>query len=178
MTAPIVKLTPSDVEIATRAAQKFVHIYYDTYDSTNRLNDLPQYYRDSSSLVWNGKPFQGTAGIRELIEKMPSTKHEIQSFDCHPIPGLFSGQSPTAFAYYGHQLGTSPPSLLLSVSGSVTHGKGLAGNPTRTKHRDTEGHPRVFSQTFMLVPDPSAPATKPGELAKYYVSADAIRFVG
>ncbi|KAF8078988.1 hypothetical protein FPV67DRAFT_1558153 [Lyophyllum atratum] len=149
--APTAALTPSDVEIATRAADHFTRIYYSTYDSNTRLNDLPQFYRPSSSLVWNGKPFQ---------EKMPVTKHEVQSFDCHPIPG------------------TSPPSLLISVSGSVTHGRGPAGNPATTTSRNPEGHPRVFSQTFMLVPDSAAPASKPGEVAKYYVSADALRFVG
>lgn len=37
--------------------------------------------------MWNGKPFQGTDGLRTLVEKMPPTKHEVQSFDCHPIPG-------------------------------------------------------------------------------------------
>jgi NTF2-related export protein 1/2 len=30
----------------------------------------------------------------------------------------------------------------------------------------------------MLVPDPTAPATKPGEVAKYYIGADIVRFVG
>ncbi|KAG5647690.1 hypothetical protein DXG03_008413 [Asterophora parasitica] len=156
----VVKLTPNDVEIATRAADHFTRIYYSAYDSNTRLNDLPQFYRSSSSLVWNGKPFQGSEGLRELIQKMPVTKHEVQSFDCHPIPG------------------TSPPSLLVSVSGSVIHGRGPAGNPSTTALRNPEGHPRVFSQTFMLVPDPAAPASKPGEVAKYYVSADALRFVG
>lgn len=41
-----------------------------------------------------------------------------------------------------------------------------------------DGFPRVFSQTFMLAPDPNAPPTKTGEVAKYYVTADAFRFVG
>ncbi|RDB28838.1 NTF2-related export protein 1 [Hypsizygus marmoreus] len=157
---PIVPITSSDVEIATRAADHFTRIYYTTYDSDTRLNDLPQFYRPNSSLTWNGKPFQGVEGVRQLIEKMPSTKHEVLSFDCHPIPG------------------TSPPSLMVTVSGNVTHGRGPAGNPPTTSSRNPEGQPRVFSQTFLLVPDPAAPATKPGELAKYYVSADALRFVG
>lgn len=74
--------------------------------------------------------------------------------------------------------GTHPPSLLITVSGSVTHGRGPAGNPPNTSSRNKDGHPRVFSQTFMLVPDPTAPPSKAGELAKYYVSADALRFVG
>jgi hypothetical protein len=75
-------------------------------------------------------------------------------------------------------LGAQPPSLLITVSGNVTHGLGPSGNPPDTPARSIEGHPRVFSQTFILVPDPTAPPTKPGEVAKYYVGADALRFVG
>ncbi|KJA28507.1 hypothetical protein HYPSUDRAFT_82846 [Hypholoma sublateritium FD-334 SS-4] len=153
-------LTPSDIEIATRAADHFTHIYYTAYDSDTRLADLPPFYRPTSSLTWNGKPFQGVEGLKELVVKMPATKHEVQSFDCHPIPGA------------------QPPSLLITVSGNVTHGRGPSGNPSDTPVRCPEGHPRVFSQTFILVPDPSAPPTKPGEVAKYYVGADALRFVG
>ncbi|TFK41862.1 hypothetical protein BDQ12DRAFT_677289 [Crucibulum laeve] len=153
-------LLPTDIEIATRAADHFTRIYYTTYDSDTRLLDLPQFYRPSSSLTWNGTPFQGAEGMRQLVEKMPTTKHEIHSFDCHPIPG------------------TQPPSLLITVSGSVTHGRGPSGNPPTTPRGNIEGQPRVFAQTFMLVPDPAAPPTKPGEVAKYYVGADALRFVG
>ncbi|KAG6842446.1 hypothetical protein C0991_007576 [Blastosporella zonata] len=173
MTAAVVKLSSSDVEIATRAAENFTRIYYKAYDSNNRLNDIPQFYRESSSLVWNGKPFQGATGIRDLLEKMPVTKHDIQSFDCHPIPGSYFWTIVKRLRLLKSSTGTSPPSLLVCVSGSVVH-----GNPTNITARNPEGRSRVFSQTFMLVPDSNAPATKPGELAKYYVSADAIRFVG
>ncbi|KAF8625183.1 hypothetical protein AX15_005492 [Amanita polypyramis BW_CC] len=157
MSAP---LSPTDIEIATRAADHFTRIYYSAYDADTRLSDLPQFYRLSSSLTWNGKPFQGADGLRQLIENMPPTKHEVQSFDCHPIPD------------------TNPPSLLLTVSGNVTHGRGPAGNPPNTPSRTLDGHPRVFSQTFLLTPDPATPATKPGQVAKYYISADTLRFVG
>ncbi|KAF8910091.1 hypothetical protein CPB84DRAFT_1842747 [Gymnopilus junonius] len=153
-------LNPKDIEIATRAADHFTRIYYTAYDSDTRLADLPQFYRQTSSLTWNGKPFQGVDGLKELVARMPPTQHEVQSFDCHPIPGA------------------QPPSLLITVSGNVTHGKGPSGNPPDTPVRSIEGHPRVFAQTFILVPDPLAPPTKPGEVAKYYVGADALRFVG
>jgi NTF2-related export protein 1/2 len=75
-------------------------------------------------------------------------------------------------------IGSQPPSLLVTVSGNVTHGRGPTGNPAATPAKCVDGHPRVFSQTFMLVPDPTAPPMKTGEVAKYYVSADAMRFVG
>ncbi|TFK26640.1 NTF2-like protein, partial [Coprinopsis marcescibilis] len=147
------------IELATRAADHFTRIYYSTYDSDTRVVDLPQFYRPTSSLTWNGKPFQGADGLRQLVENMPPTKHEVQSFDCHPIPG------------------SQPPSLLISVSGNVTHGKGPAGNPPNTA-KTIDGQPRVFHQVFMLVPDTNAPPTKPGEVAKYFIGADALRFVG
>jgi hypothetical protein len=56
-----------------------------------RLGELPKLYRPTSALTWNGTPFQGVDGLVSLVENMPPTKHDIQSFDCHPIPGpLFS----------------------------------------------------------------------------------------
>ncbi|KAI0654456.1 NTF2-like protein [Cubamyces menziesii] len=153
-------LTQNDIEIATRAADTFTRLYYSTYDSPTRVDDLPNFYRANSALTWNGRPFEGIEGVRELVSGIPATKHEIQSFDCHPIPG------------------SQPPSLLVTVSGIVTHGKGPAGNPANTPRHEVEGHPRVFSQTFVLAPDPNAPPTKSGEVAKYYITADALRFVG
>lgn len=169
------------IEIATRAADHFTRIYYTAYDSDTRLADLPPFYRPTSSLTWNGKPFQGVEGLKELVVKMPATKHEVQSFDCHPIPGQSVRVyccSPAFLICRLDRSGAQPPSLLITVSGNVTHGRGPAGNPSDTPVRCPEGHPRVFSQTFILVPDPSAPPTKPGEVAKYYVGADALRFVG
>lgn len=74
--------------------------------------------------------------------------------------------------------GSQPPSLLVSVSGTVVHGKGPSGNPAATPSKSVDGQPRVFSQTFMLVPDSNAPKVAPGEVAKYYVNADSVRFVG
>ncbi|OCH95736.1 NTF2-like protein [Obba rivulosa] len=153
-------LTRNDIEIATRAADHFTRLYYSTYDSATRVDDLPKFYRPSSALVWNGKPLQGSDGVRKLLGGMPTTKHDIQSFDCHPIPG------------------SQPPSLMVIVSGTVVHGKGPAGNPPSTPSKSVDGQPRVFSQTFMLVPDPNAPKSTTGEVAKYYISADAVRFVG
>ncbi|CAL1694634.1 unnamed protein product [Somion occarium] len=153
-------LTTKDIEIATRAADQFQRLYYATYDSSTRVDDLPKFYRASSAVVWNGTPYQGSDGVRDLLSRMPITRHEVQSFDCHPIPG------------------SQPPSLLVTVSGTVIHGRGPQGNPASTSSKSVDGQPRVFSQTFMLVPDSSAAKTTAGEVAKYYITADALRFVG
>lgn len=73
--------------------------------------------------------------------------------------------------------GSQPPSLLVTVSGTVIHGGGPSANPSNVPNKTIEGHPRVFAQTFMLVPDATA-VTKAGEVAKYYINADSMRFVG
>ena len=75
------------IEISTRAADHFTRLYYSTYDSPTRAEDLPKFYRATSTLTWNGNPCQGAEGVKKLIQDMPSTKHEVQSYDCHPIPG-------------------------------------------------------------------------------------------
>jgi NTF2-related export protein 1/2 len=116
--------------------------------------------------------------VKKLIQDMPSTKHEVQSYDCHPIPGLFAVAHSDRNAHARYHTGSQPPSLLVTVSGNVTHGRGPAGNPVSTPVKSVDGQPRVFFQSFMLVPDPTAPIVKAGEVAKYYVDADAMRFVG
>ncbi|KAL0581085.1 hypothetical protein V5O48_000979 [Marasmius crinis-equi] len=159
--APSAALTRDDISIATRAADSFIKLYYTAYDSSTRLTDLPNFYRPTSSITWNGNPLQGPEGVKQLVEKMPPTKHEMLSFDCHPIPG------------------STPPSLLVNVSGSVVHGKQHPppANQARNSSRSVDGLSRVFSQVFMLVPDPNV-APNPGEGTKYYVSVDSLRFVG
>lgn len=78
---------PNSIEISTRAADHFTRLYYSAYDSSTRVDDLPNFYRLNSAVSWNGNPYEGSQGVRDLISKMPKTQHEVQSFDCHPIPG-------------------------------------------------------------------------------------------
>jgi len=148
-------LTEKDIELASRAAEHFTRLYYSAYDSATRVEDVSAFYRPTSALTWNGNPKQGSDGVRELMMSMPPTKHEVHSFDCHPI------------------FGNQPPSLLVTVSGIVTH-----GIASTVPNKNVDKQPRVFSQTFMLVPDANAPQTQAGEVAKYYIHADAMRFVG
>jgi NTF2-related export protein 1/2 len=171
---------PGSIQLATRAAEAFTRLYYKTYDSAARAQDLPSFYRDDSSVSWNGNPFQGAAGVRELITGMPKTVHEVKSYDCHPIPSTPCVR--TTFGLQAHarmfRAASQPPSLLVTVSGTVVHGKGPDGNPRGTKPKAIDGQPRVFHQAFMLVPDTTAAPVKTGEVGKYYVGSDSMRFVG
>jgi len=143
---------------------------------------VPKFYRPSSAITWNGNPFAGADGVRDLLNDTPITKHEVQCFDCHPIPGRFRPYPPSVCRVPTQPLtGSQPPNLLVTVSGTVTHGNTAnppAPSSNSTKSKNVDGQPRVFSQTFVLVPDSSAVPAKTGEVAKYYISADAFRFVG
>lgn len=123
---------------------------------------------------------QGDAGVKGLIEGMPSSRHEIQAFDCHPIPGEFGcSRFADGILDYPCAAGTTPPSLLVTVSGTVVHGKSAETGATPTSSRSVDSQPRVFTQTFMLAPDTEPTsgdaANKP---VKYYVNTDSMRFVG
>src|SRR4051812_7198387 len=49
---------------------------------------LGKLYRPQSELVWNGNRIVTLAGIGEFFSKMPPSRHDIQSVDCHPIAGM------------------------------------------------------------------------------------------
>ncbi|KZS93191.1 NTF2-like protein [Sistotremastrum niveocremeum HHB9708] len=160
-------LAKADIEISAQAARAFVQLYYPAYDSAGRDEDVPKFYRSYSSILWNGNPVTGADALKDFLKGIPTTAHEVLTYDCHPIPN------------------TKGPSLMISVSGTVRHGPDTGplyvtgpNGKEKPKSKTVDGQPRVFSQTFVLVPDPDAPAVEPGKLGKYVVSADSFRFVG
>lgn len=73
--------------------------------------------------------------------------------------------------------GYNPAPILITVSGTVTHGSMPPKIPQTKKH----GHlPRIFSQTFVLSPEPSRPQTEAttSEADTFYLRSDTMRFVG
>jgi NTF2-related export protein 1/2 len=81
----MIKWLPS-IEIAVQAGTSFVQLYYAAYDADGRAEDVPKFYRTHSAISWNGNPIQGPDGLADLLKKMPATSHNVQSFDCHPVP--------------------------------------------------------------------------------------------
>ncbi|CAG8732364.1 2309_t:CDS:2 [Acaulospora colombiana] len=159
------KISRPEVDGINRTAEGFLQLYYDLMDGSQRDARITLLYRDTSLMIWNGETITGVEKIKEFLAKMPESKHEIQSWDCHPIPG-----SATT---------TSPP-ILITVSGTVLHGT----MPTKIPQTKKPGVlPRVFSQTFVLAHDPASqpPATtsdQPASNEVYYVRSDTLRFVG
>lgn len=92
------------IEIANRGADAFLRLYYRAYDGATRAVDLPKMYRATSKAMWNGTALDGADAVRDFVAKLPKvrgsweknvlrlrptrqTHHEVQSYDCHPVPG-------------------------------------------------------------------------------------------
>lgn len=56
------------------------------------IQTVSKFYRPTSLFNWNGTSVTGVDKIKEFLAKIPSSKHEIQSSDCHAVPGT---QRPT-----------------------------------------------------------------------------------
>ncbi|KAF9166244.1 NTF2- export protein 1 [Actinomortierella ambigua] len=115
------------VDISAKGADQFVELYYKLFDTQRAV--LNRLYRDSSAILWNGNAYSGVGPFKELYDKMPSSEHNVLSYDCHPLPPG-QGQDPT-----------TPGSIIVSVSGTVKYGE--------------ESYQRQFFQSFVLSPDPS-----------------------
>ncbi|XP_045154525.1 NTF2-related export protein 2 isoform X1 [Echinops telfairi] len=71
------------VDQACRAAEEFVHIYYETMDKRRRV--LPRLYLDTATLLWNGNVVTGMDGITNFFEMLPSSEFQINMLDCQPV---------------------------------------------------------------------------------------------
>ncbi|KAG8898750.1 hypothetical protein FRB99_007181 [Tulasnella sp. 403] len=153
----------SDVEIANIGADNFLRLFYNAHDSSSqsRRDNVPKFYRATSTVNWNGTTIIGADALAGFLARMPLTKHEVQSYDCHAIPGSASEGRPA--------------SLLITVSGLVTHGPSAKADTITTSTKVLDAAPRVFSQSFVLVPDETSTS---GKEPKYYVASDSLRFAG
>lgn len=126
---------------------------------------------------WNGTALTGADKIKEFLAKLPPTKHEIQSSDCHAISGE-SRRCSSDTSYTDESSGkrdkdtsSGPPSLMVVVSGIVSHG------PMDIAAKSVNSLPRTFSQSFLMIPEAPSAIGQAAE-SKYFVSADTMRFVG
>ncbi|CAD6977735.1 unnamed protein product [Tilletia controversa] len=170
---------PTDRELVsfcTKSAETFVSAYYAATDSPTRVRILPNLYLSTASVVWNGTPVPPAAaspadpslqangggeavgtvggaggGLAALLDVMPGSKHEVATFDSHPI---------------GWGIGTDGipalRSIIINVSGTVQHHTSAAALPTSNAPKSSSttttvsaeaimALPRMFSQSFVLV---------------------------
>ncbi|KAF8941810.1 NTF2- export protein 1 [Haplosporangium gracile] len=113
------------VDTSSKGADAFVGIYYQLFDTQRPV--LNRVYRDTSAILWNGNAFNGIGPFSEFYNKLASSEHTVNAYDCHPLP---TSTAP----------GT-PGSMILNVSGTVKY--------------SNEASARHFSQSFILSPDPT-----------------------
>lgn len=58
---------------------------------------LAKLYRPTSMFNWNGTALTGIDKIKDFREKLPPTKHDIQSYDCCVISDK---SSPIQYFYF------------------------------------------------------------------------------
>lgn len=76
----------TDADLACRAAEEFVSLYYETIDKRRR--QLIKLYMDTATLVWNGNPISGQNALIEFFEMLPSSEFSVNMFDCQPVHEL------------------------------------------------------------------------------------------
>ncbi|KAF9293177.1 NTF2- export protein 2 [Mortierella antarctica] len=127
------------VDISSKGADQFVELYYKVFDTQRPV--LNRLYRDSSAILWNGNAFSGITPFAEFYNKLSPSEHSVTTYDCHPLPT---------------QAGPNTPgSIIVNVSGTVRY--------------SNEKKDRLFSQSFVLSPDPTN--------GSFYVWSDCFRFV-
>ncbi|XP_040260787.1 NTF2-related export protein 2 [Bufo gargarizans] len=72
-----------DVDLACRAADDFINLYYETVDKRRR--QLVKLYMDTATLVWNGNPISGQNALIEFFEMLPSSDFTVNMVDCQPV---------------------------------------------------------------------------------------------
>ncbi|SGY47351.1 BQ5605_C001g00525 [Microbotryum silenes-dioicae] len=173
------------IQAAAGVAEEFVKAYYSAQDldPTKRPEAVCKLYHPTARITWNGNPIPAS-DLAAFATRLPVSKHEVQSFDCQPVAGACVRGTGTFKTHvlilrcYPPPAGSTsmgPPSLVLSVTGQVTHGT----NPpnTATPHsKDYDWLPRVFSQALILVWDPIGDPAVPRDPG-YRIQADSLRFV-
>ena len=149
---------------ASVAATEFVQSFYPAIQN-NRAAIASFYNQPTSTILFNGNAVTDGDAVQDIfVNQMPPAHYEVQSFDCQIINQAF----PTTTA-----AGTKPPnqktvkdmSLLVIVSGYVRFGES----------RDLPQ--RGFSETFVLVPNPSAEGGKGKRKKEWLIQTQNFRLV-
>ncbi|WBW73939.1 mRNA export receptor Nxt1 [Schizosaccharomyces osmophilus] len=119
------------MEFATQSAQNFVHRYYVCLE--NGRDKLPEFYRPSSLISWNGRPMQ-SADLLSMITSFPPTKTKVEDYDCQNVMG-------------------SVANLLLMVSGSIRFAdkKAHIFSDNLVLQQDESGQYFIASQNFRIM---------------------------
>ncbi len=82
---------------ANEAAEKISSLYYRALDKNGRP-DLPGFFTESATLLWNGNRVEGRQAIVDFIgNKLPNSHTTLQSLSAQPI----QSESPFRVSLFG-----------------------------------------------------------------------------
>ncbi|KAI9036973.1 putative nuclear transport factor 2 domain protein [Aspergillus affinis] len=151
-------------KVSTNAATEFVQSFYPALQS-NRASISSFYSQPTSTIIFNGNVVVDGSAVQEIfVNQMPPTHYEVQSFDCQIINPAYP--TPTTTGVKTPQETTSKDlSILVVTSGFVRFGES----------RDLPQ--RGFSETFVLVPNPTADAPKGKRRREWLIQTQTFRLV-
>lgn len=140
------------------AATEFVQSFYPALEN-NRAAIASFYNQPTSTILFNGNAVTDGNAVQDIfVNQMTPTHYEVQSFDCQIINQAYPTPTTT---------GSNPKdmSILVIASGYVRFGES----------RDLP--PRGFSETFVLVPNPSGDGAKGKRKKDWLIQTQNFRLV-
>lgn len=132
------------MSLSLLAATDFVKSFYPAL-GLNRQSLSSYYSLEPTTILFNGNGLADGAAVQEVFMNQMSPAHyEVQSYDCQIINKAYPTILPGGGLKPQSEMGVKDMSLLVVVSGFVRYGEG--------RDRPQRG----FSETFVLVPNPSA----------------------
>ena len=65
------------------------------------VQEIPLMYLADAKIIWNGNTVSpNPIAISPFLDTLPLSRHDLQSLDCHPMPGMYN----TVLAYRDEQL--------------------------------------------------------------------------
>ncbi|PYI15834.1 NTF2-like protein [Aspergillus japonicus CBS 114.51] len=152
------------VKHSTEAATEFVNSFYPALQS-NRATISSFYSQQASTILFNGNVVADGAAVQEIfVNQMTPTHYEVQSFDCQIINRTYPTPTATGFKL-PTETTIKDMSILVIVSGFVRFGES----------RDLPQ--RGFSETFVLVPNPTADGPKGKRRREWLIQTQNFRLV-
>ncbi|KAI9930947.1 hypothetical protein MW887_010602 [Aspergillus wentii] len=152
-------------KVSTDAATEFVQSFYPALQN-NRSAIASFYDQTTSTILFNGNVVADGNAVQEIfVNQMPPAHYEVQSFDCQIINRAYPTPTVGGGVKLPNQATIKDMSILVIVSGYVRFGES----------RDLPQ--RGFSETFVLVPNPSADGPKGKRRREWLVQTQNFRLV-
>jgi hypothetical protein len=133
------KMDKNRLDANARAGEIFVKDYYYRVYDTSR-HEVHRFYRDDSTVIWNGNAKKGVQSLNDFFKQLPPTRHTILSIDCHPMPGTDPSRA----------------NVLVSVAGTVEYAQ---QDPRQFSHsfvlvQEAKGTYYILNDCFRLTSGP------------------------